>query len=225
MKARKRPVPALTVGRPKPGAQSLAPRAQDLLLSLVLCAITLLVYANSFSAGFVFSNRWLLLLDARIREATRQNLALILQHTYWWPHGESGLYRPLTTLSYMFNYAVLGNGGQPAGYHWLNFLLHAGNVLLVYTLARRLVRALWPSFFIAAIWTVHPALTESVTNIVGRADLLAGMTLVGGLLMYLKSAETQGWRQWAWLAGLMLATAVGVFSKESAVTVLGVIVF
>jgi tetratricopeptide (TPR) repeat protein len=191
---------------------------------VALGAVTLLAYANSFSSGFVLDNRGLLLQDPRIREATTENLKLILQHTYWWPYGESGLYRPFTTLSYLFNYALLGNAGHPAGYHWINFLLHAANVLLVYALARRLLRDLWPSVWIAALWAAHPVLTESVTNIIGRADLLAGITLLGGFLMYLKSAECTDRRRWAWLAGLAFTTAVGVFSKESAVTVLGVIV-
>jgi tetratricopeptide (TPR) repeat protein len=62
-----------------------------------------------------------------------------------------------------------------------------------------------------------------VTNIVGRADLLAGMAVLGGLLLYLKSTESAGWRRWALLGALSAATAVGVFSKESAVTVVGVV--
>jgi tetratricopeptide (TPR) repeat protein len=196
---------------------------RQLLVVLALCAVTLLAYSNSFSAGFTFDNKGLLLQDPRIREATPQNIGLILHRTYWWPYGESGLYRPITTLTYLFNYSILGNGGQPAGYHWINFLLHAGNVLLVYALALRLMRKLWPAVFVAAVWAVHPVLTESVTNMVGRADLLAGMALLSGFWMYLRSAETQGGRRWAWLAGLMAVTTVGVFSKESAVTILGVI--
>jgi hypothetical protein len=80
-----------------------------------LCVLTLAAYSNSFSAGFVFDNKGLLLQDPRIREASAENLALILQHTYWWPYGESGLYRPFGTLSYLFNYAVLGNGDRPEG--------------------------------------------------------------------------------------------------------------
>ena len=43
-------------------------------------------------------------------------------------------YRPLTTLSYLLNYAVLGNCPHPAGYHWVNFALHAVNIALVYLL-------------------------------------------------------------------------------------------
>lgn len=188
-----------------------------------LCGVTLLAYGNSFRAGFTLDNAGLLLQDPRIREASAQNLRQIFEHTYWWPYGESGLYRPFTTLTYLFNYAILGNGDHAAGYHWINFFLHTANVLLVYALALRLVGEFWPSFFLAWLWAVHPVLTESVTNIVGRADLLAGMALLGGLLLYLKSAEAEGGRRWAWLAALTAVITLGVFSKENAATILGVI--
>jgi protein O-mannosyl-transferase len=198
-------------------------RSQRWLALGALCVLTLLAYANSFGGGFAMDNRGLLLEDPRIREATTEHLEQIVRHTYWWPYGESGLYRPFTTLTYLFNYAVLGGGADATGYHWINFLLHLGNALLVFTLVRRLGAKLWPGFFMAAVWAVHPVLTESVTNMVGRADLLAGMALLGGLLLYLKSAEAAGGRRWAWLAGLLAVTAVGVFSKENAATVVGVI--
>ena len=197
---------------------------RDTLAGLGLCLVTLAVYSNSFGAGFVMDNRGLILQDARVHAATAENAELIFGHTYWWPYGESGLFRPLTTLSYLFNYAVLGNGAHPAGYHWINFLLHAGNVLLVYALGLRLAGEWRTAAWIAAIWALHPVLTESVTNIVGRADLLAGMSVLGGLLLYLKSTGSTGWRRWVYLGALSGTTAMGVFSKESAVMVLPVIV-
>ena len=167
--------------------------------------------------------------DPRIQEATAHNVSQIFQHTFWWPNGEAGIYRPLTTLSFLFNYAILGNGTAPAGYHWINFLLHAANVLLVFGLCLRLFnrmpdRAFPLALSTAALWAVHPVLTESVTNIIGRADLLAGMAVLSGFWMYLKSTESDGFRRMAWLAGLAAATAAGVFSKESAVVLPGVIV-
>lgn len=203
---------------------AIEPPARHLLAVLALCAVTLLAYSNSFGTGFTLDNRGLLLGDPRIREATSRNIGQIFEHTYWWPYAESGLYRPVTTLSYLFNYAVLGNRDRPAGYHWINLLLHAANVLLVYALALRLIHRFWPPVFIAGMWAVHPVLTESVTNMIGRSDLLAAIAVLGGFLMYLKSRETTGRRRLAWLAGLMAVTTLGVFSKESAVAILGVIV-
>src|SRR5208282_3183681 len=305
-------------------AQTVDPRQfqfpgwQSVLAAAALGLLAFLAYSNSFSAGFILDNKGLLLQDPRIRELTGENIRLILQHTYWWPSGEAGLYRPFTTLSYLFNYAVLGNADAPAGYHWINFLLHLGNVILVYALARRLLASDYLSsdsagpdcaeqssaaidsqsfalrnpkernpkvsnpevrnpgegpqsfalrnpevrnpkvsnpevrnpgegpqsfalrnpevrnpagrnpgkgtaFFVAALWAVHPVLTESVTNMIGRSDLLSAMAVLGGFLMYLKSTESAGLRRLAWLAGLMAVTAVGVFSKESSVVIVGVI--
>ena len=193
------------------------------LAALALCVLTLLAYSNSFGSELVLDNK-VLLLDPRLREASPENIDLIFQHTYWWPTGEAGLYRPFTTLSYLFNYAILGEAEQLWGYHALNLLLHLCNVLLAYALALRLVRRFWAAVFIAAVWAVHPASTESVTNIVGRADLLAAMAVLSGFLMYLKSTEAGGWARGAWLTGLALVTTVGVFSKESAVAILPVII-
>jgi len=203
---------------------SIDPRRRRIFAGFALCALTLLAYWNSFEAGFVLDSPYIILGAPQIQEATRHNIGLILQHGYWWPKFELSLYRPFTTLSYLFNYAVLGNRDQPAGYHWINLILHAGNVVLAYVLASRLIREFWPAVLTAAVWAVHPVSTEAVTNIVGRADLLATMCVLGGLLMYLKTTETAGRRRMMWLAGLMAAATAGMFSKESAVALLGVMI-
>src|SRR5271154_400686 len=107
--------------------------------AFALVLLTLLAFSNSFSTGFALDNQVLLLGDTRIQAVNVSNLGLIMRHTYWWPNGESGLYRPLTTLSYLLNYAILGNGNRSAGYHWINFLLHAANVVLLFALILRLL--------------------------------------------------------------------------------------
>ncbi len=80
----------------------------------------------------------LVLGDPRIRELNWSNLGLLFQHTYWWPNGEAGLYRPPTTLSYLLNYAILGNGESPMVTTSVNLLLHTANVLLAFALTRKL---------------------------------------------------------------------------------------
>jgi tetratricopeptide (TPR) repeat protein len=205
--------------QPKLAAPGFSWRSRHGLAAVLLCAAALAAFSNSFNAGFVLDSKPILLQDPRIRQATAENIALIFQHTYWWPSGEAGLYRPFTTLSYLLNYAILGNRDDPAGYHWINFLLHAANVVLVYVLAARLFRRFWPAVFLAGLWALHPLLTESVTNIVGRADLLAATAVLGGLWIYLKSTEASGGRRLVWLAGLAVVSAAGFFSKESAVVV------
>jgi tetratricopeptide (TPR) repeat protein len=217
-KARLKPSP-----QPVPQAIPRALPTRHLLTAFGLCLLTLLAFSNSFSAGFPLDNKALIVQDARIQENTSHNIDLILQHSYWWPRGNSGLYRPVTTLSYLFNYAILGDSDHPAGYHWVNILLHLVNVMLVYLLALKLFGDYWPAATLAGLWAVHPVLTESVTNIVGRPDLLAGMTLLSGALIYIKSADSNGAARIMWLVGLLVVTFAGVFSKESAVMIVGVI--
>jgi tetratricopeptide (TPR) repeat protein len=179
--------------------------------------LALAAYASSFGAGLVFDNKLVILNDARIQAVTSENVALILDEQYWHGNLTSDLYRPLTTFSYLFNYAVLGNGPDPAGYHWVNFALHAVNIALVYALALWILGELRIAVAVAAIWAVHPVLTESVTNVVGRADLLAALGVLTALVCHIRAEGATGRRRAWWLVALALATAVGIFSKESAI--------
>jgi tetratricopeptide (TPR) repeat protein len=190
---------------------------------LVLWGLALLAYANSFRAGLVLDNNAIIGQDTRIRQATAENVRLILNQSYWYRTGVSSLYRPLTTFSYLFNYAILRNGAATAGYHWVNFVLHAVNIALVYLLGLLLLKERWPAFAMAALWAVHPVLTESVTNIVGRADLLAAFGVLAGLLCYAGSVAAAGRRAGWWRLALMAATAIAVFSKESGVVAVAVV--
>lgn len=205
-----------------------------LTVVMILMAITLMTYANSLrNTGFALDNKFIIQEDPRLRvfdfstdamaKTTRQNIKLIFTQDYWWPKAVSGLYRPLTTLSFMLNYSVFGNGDQAAGYHGINWALHTINTALVYFLVLVLLDNLWPAFFTGAVFATHPISVESVTNIVGRADQLATMTVLVGFLLYVKSTTVPGKSKVPWLVALMLLTLVGIFCKETAIVVLGVV--
>jgi len=188
-----------------------------------LWALALAAYTSSFNAGLVLDNRLVILNDARIQAVTSENAALILNQHYWYGNLTSELYRPLTTFSYLFNYAVLGNGPNPAGYHWVNFALHALNIALVCALALWILGELRLAVAVAALWAVHPVLTESITNVVGRADLLAAFGVLAALACHIRAGSARGGRRAWWLAALATATLVGMFSKESAIVAPAVI--
>ena len=170
-----------------------------------LWLLTLTVYSNSFSAPLIFDNAAILLKDPRITAFTPHNIGLIATTEYWYPRSGNGLYRPLTTLSYLFNYAILGNGADPAGYHWVNFLLQGAAVTLLYLLGFAIFRRVLPALALAALWTVHPVLTESITNVVGRADILAGIGVLGALLCHIQAAKATGRSKLYWVGGVALA--------------------
>jgi protein O-mannosyl-transferase len=200
-----------------------APWMKHVYVAIALLVVTLGAYSNSFRAGFSLDNVPLILQDSRVHAATPENMSQILNRPAWFMPPEKGLYRPLTTFSYLFNYAIVGNQEHPFGYHVVNFALHFLNVLLCYGLALSVLRKFWPSVFIAALWAVHPVLTESITNIIGRADLLAAFGVLSGLWMYRVSREAMGARKFAWLFVLAIVTAIGIFSKESAIVIVPLI--
>lgn len=184
-----------------------------------LVLLALIVYSGTFAHGLTQDSRAIVTGDARIRAASTENLELILTKDYWWPNAVDRLYRPVTTASLLFNYAVLGNGENAAGYHVVNFLLHAANAILVFELALLLLGGVAPACFAAALWAAHPAGVECVTQIVGRADELAVASVLGGLLLYVHGRARS--RRAPLLASLFGVALLGVFSKELAAVLVG----
>ena len=158
--------------------------------------------------------------DPRVHQLSIDNLAAIFSTDYWFP-ANGGLYRPLTTCSYLFNYVVLGNGANPAGYHWINFLLHWLNSALVFLLGIAIFRDRTPAFFAAALFAVHPVTTEAVTNIAGRADLMSACCVLAGLLLYLESKKLSGSARKRCLEALAIVSLAGVLAKENAAVLVG----
>jgi tetratricopeptide (TPR) repeat protein len=194
------------------------------LLLFALFALTLLAYANSFQTGFPLDNRFLILEDPRLTAPTGGNLNLIFTQDYCYPQVVCGVYRPVTTLTYLFNYSILGSRGRPASYHWVNMALHWLTIALVFWLVLRVLPNSTLAFAVTAVWALHPASTECVTNIIGRSNLLSASAVLAGVLCHLKAAAAPGWRKAPWLMALTIVVTIGMFSKESTIVVLAVMV-
>jgi hypothetical protein len=163
----------------------------------------------------------------------------IFSSHYW--HCQSAFYdlfyRPLVTFTYYLNFQALGYGELPkpdsAEYFWLkvmfhgtNWAIHLANVLLVFTVGLMLLRrygdisiafSLAAAFVAAAIFAVHPVQTESVTNIVGRADLLALFFVLTGMFCHIRARDSLGFGAWVWMACAAGSLLFGLLAKESAI--------
>jgi tetratricopeptide (TPR) repeat protein len=199
------------------GAETHARGPRLALAAGVLAVVCGLAYWNSFRAALILDNVPIILQDTRLRAIDWRSVRDILTLNYWWPTGDSNLYRPLATLSYWFNYSVLAGGQNPIGYHAANLLLHWLNTVLAFLLVRGVTGRAWVALVAAAVLASHPLTVESVTNVVGRADLLAGLSILGGLCLYRGFLGAVGRRRLPWLVALGATYAAGVFSKESAV--------
>ncbi|MGO9012212.1 MAG: hypothetical protein ACLQPN_19115 [Bryobacteraceae bacterium] len=207
----------MTAARPQWAKKAGSKWRLHVLPMLLLWLVALIAYSNSFENGLIFDSNSAIVQDSRVWSATSGNLKALVTQGYWYANKTNGLYRPLTKISYLFNYAVLGSGSNPASYHSVNLALHAANMLLVYLLGLLLLGEFRLAIALAAVWGLHPVLTESVTNVVGRADLLATFGTLAGLLCHVKATLASGGRRGAWLVALAMSAAIGLFSKETAV--------
>jgi hypothetical protein len=80
-----------------------------------------LAYSNSFGRALVLDSNGVILEDSRVTTASRDNVRDHDRRVLARLDAESGLYRPITKLTYLFDYAVLGSRANPQSYHWINF--------------------------------------------------------------------------------------------------------
>jgi len=179
------------------------PGARASLLLLVL--LTLAVYGNSLSNGFVWDDDFIIVNDPATRELTGA-AALLLSPDVVRPY-----YRPLNRASYLLDYQLFGM--RPAGFHAINVLFHLLNVLLVYLLGLRLFRTAGPAVLAAALFAVHPVNSEAVNFISGRNNLLALFFVLTSVLVFDRGLMTGSWTRFA-VSGFLWF--LGLLSKEPA---------
>lgn len=182
-------------------------------------AAGILCYLNSLANGFVYDDIGLIVRSERIRSLAHPAEIWLSD---WWATGEIGseagerwrdrLYRPLTVQSFALNHATTRL--NPAPYHAANILLHGLASFLVWHFARRLSLDAVVATLAAVLFAVHPIHAEAVANTVGRAELLATVFLLGGLLVLLPQDRSPGAGRAAAASALFLAA---LFSKETAI--------
>ena len=199
------------------------PHRAHVFAAALLATAILAAYANALQDGFALDSRGRVLDDPRVATINRHNLGLIVTENYWWPRGYTNLYRPVTTLSYLLNRSVVFDAENAAGYRLVNLLIHFAAACLLYLVTLRLTGQFTVATLTASLWAVHPVLTESVTNIVGRADELAALSVLGALLIYIRSIDATGWRRHLCRAALLLTTLLGLLAKEIAAVIPAVV--
>jgi Tfp pilus assembly protein PilF len=185
------------------------------LVLLVAAAL----YANTLRGGFVLDDSSIIRQNPLI-QSLRRAPELFLSD-YWEPTTRSGLYRPLTTLSYALNFAVAGD--RPALYHGVNVLLHALNSAFVLLVCLRVSGNRGVAVAAALLFAAHAVHTEAVAGVVGRAELLSTCFFLSSLLLYLRSGEREGSSSSIAYSGSLAAYALSLLSKENGITLLGVL--
>lgn len=171
------------------------------------------MFANVFRGGFVLDDHFLVERNPRAHSLDGIRLAFSTDVQRFQSGGAAppAYYRPLTLASYVVDYALWG--ARPGPHHLADVIAHALAALLAFLLFRRLFSTVWSAAAAAALWAVHPVMSESVAWISGRTDPFALCGVLAALLAWLCWRDGGGRR---WLALAAIATYVACLAKESA---------
>ncbi|XP_066562869.1 protein O-mannosyl-transferase TMTC4 isoform X2 [Amia ocellicauda] len=215
------------------------PRLTPSQARVLVGLVAFICFANSHDGDFVFDDSEAIVNNKDLRPDTP--VSNIWGNDFWGSNLSSNTshksYRPLTVLTFRFNYLLAG-GLHPVGFHVLNIALHSViSVLMIDVFAiligglaydgkgKRLNQAPKASFLAALLFAVHPVHTESVAGIVGRADLLCALFFQLSFLSYCKAFHGDSKDDKfsvSWTIISLLLCAVAMLCKEQGITVLGV---
>ncbi|MCR4291506.1 MAG: tetratricopeptide repeat protein [Candidatus Kuenenia sp.] len=190
-------------------------RKYHILLFAIIVATPLIVYLNSLANTFVYDDYLTITNNHFIREW--RYLAALFSKKYAAVSNEL-TYRPIVTLSYFIDYALWGL--RPAGYHFVNNIIHTINVVLLYFLAHRLFGNRIVSLISCLMFSIHPVFSEAVNAISYREDLLSATFLLIAFIFFLKSSDKTACVRnlSAFYAVSLIAYFFALLSKEMAIT-------
>jgi len=181
---------------------------------MAVLAVVALCYLHGFYEEYVFDDAGLIGRNESIKSIE------YLPSLIGWGKATVPGHRVIRNLSYVLDYVVWGDNVR--GYHYSSLFIHLLNTVLVLGLARRLLgEGPWP-YLAALLWGVHPVLTDAVTYLSGRRDVLSALFYLWALDRYLAWRMREAGR--GALAASYVLYLVGCFTKEVAVTLPAVIV-
>ncbi len=131
-------------------------------------ALVAICYANSLPNDLLGDDHFIVGLNPAIRSISPRHF---LSSPFWGKDSDFGIYRPLVVLSFSIEYAIWQL--WTPGFRLVNLLLHALNGVLVFMVARSLLKSVPGAWAAAAVYLVHPVHTEAVVGIAGRSELLS----------------------------------------------------
>jgi hypothetical protein len=161
------------VAAPRSERARLSDVVHPTLLLVLLLAIVAACHAPALGGAFMWDDRFLIVDAPRVVEL--RPIKEYFVNPFWSGGGvansSEAYFRPLIVLSFAFDYALWD--GNPTGFHVTNLLFHLLNTVLVYAWVKRRTHGPLAALALAAAFGLHPRLTEAVSWISGRTDVLA----------------------------------------------------
>jgi Flp pilus assembly protein TadD len=184
-------------------------KQQSIYLYLILAVLTAAVYWQVHSHEFISTDD-----PGYITMNSNVQKGITFESIIWsFKSRQLSNWHPLTWLSHMLDFRLFGL--EAGRHHLVNLLFHIANTLLLFVLLRRITADVWPGFFVAAVFALHPAHIESVAWASGRKDVLSMLFFLLTLLAYAGYTRRQTKLRYILvLAGF----ALGLMAKPMVVT-------
>ncbi len=148
------------------------------LISLLMVAITLIVYSPVRLASFINCDDP----DYVVRNP-HVHSGLTSQSIRWaFTSSYQSNWHPLTWMSHMLDWSLFGP--HPLGHHLVNVLFHVLSALVLFYLLRWMTGFTWRSAAVALLFAIHPLHVESVAWVAERKDVLSTFLWMLTLLAY-----------------------------------------
>jgi uncharacterized protein (TIGR03382 family) len=183
---------------------------------VVVLAVALAASVTSLRNGFVFDDVQVIVENPALHSL--DSLPHALTSSYW-PAVRDRLYRPVTSASFVVDWAV--GRGSPLPFHLTNVVLNLLVVALVLAFGGIV---LGHGAVVAALWfAAHPVHVEVFANAVGRSELLAALGYLGATLAYVAEGRAArqapgGARRALWAVLVLVAAALAFGAKEHALS-------
>jgi tetratricopeptide (TPR) repeat protein len=200
------------------------------ILPKLLFLFGFLIYANTFTHDYALDDA-IVITDNQFTQKGLSGLKGIFTYDTFYgffnEEGKSklvagGRYRPLSLATFAIEIAIFGS--SPKLSHIINALLFAICCYLVFFVLNEILRNIPDganiALFTALLFAAHPIHTEAVANIKGRDEILA---FLGSLMaLYWAYTALKSNKAGGHIFG-SVSLFLGLLSKESAITFLGII--
>lgn len=182
-------------------------------IRVLFCGLLVVVTAVSYLQVLNFD---FLIMDDSVYVTANQQVqqGLTLETIRWaFTTIEAEFWHPLTWLSLMMDVSLYGM--WPRGFHSTNLLLHIGATLFLFLAFDGMTGHRGRSFFLAALFAVHPLHVEAVAWIAERKEILCGFFWCAGLYAYAVYAKKPDLMRYFLV---VLLFCMGLMSKPMIVT-------
>ncbi len=186
-----------------------APEKRTFVLSLLLIVFTLAVYNQATHFAFVNFDD-----DRYVTENPHIRAGLSWDTIKWAVTStDEANWHPLTWMSHALDYSLFRL--NPAGHHLTSIFLHALSAALLFLLLWRATRRMGLSFFVAAVFALHPLNVESIVWVSERKNTLSTLFFLLTLGAYGRYSQKPDWKRYLAVAGLFICALA---SKPMVVT-------